>query len=234
LAPFTANTYDRNDPKVDVWIAAQKMLMAPLTFQQEILAQFVDLGSFGVFARAMLLEDGVPVAMPKYVDTMFAVIDTGLKGGKEHDSTGAVIFGRTQYPEPGNLFILDYDAAEVAAGEGMRGFVTKVRRTLAAYQENIRTRMGAFGAIFVEDAASGVQLLNENSSDLIAIDSKLTAAGKSGRAVEVEPILRGGLVRITQTAYDKVVTLKGISRNALLSQLEGFRYGAEPTTSSTA
>jgi hypothetical protein len=222
---FTATTYDRGDPEVDVWIAAQKTLMAPLTFQQEVLAQFVDLGSFGVFSRAMLLEDGVPVDMPKMVDSLFAVVDTGLKGGKEHDATGAIVFGRIQYPEPGALVILDYDAAEVAAGDGVRGFVMKVRRTLMAYQDIIRVRMGVFPPILVEDAASGVQLLNENSPDLVAINSKLTAMGKSGRAVEVEPILRGGLVKITQQAYDKVVTLKGITRNALLSQLEGFRYG---------
>jgi hypothetical protein len=223
--PFTATTYDRNDREVDLWIAAQKKLMAPLTFQQEILAQFVDLGSFGVFSRAMLLENGVPVAIPQYVDSIFAVVDTGLKGGREHDATGAVYFARTRYPAPGALVILGFDAAEVAAGDGVRGFIVRVRRALAGHQERIRTRMGAFGAIFVEDAASGVQLLNENSPDLVGIDSKLTAMGKTGRAVEVEPILRGGLVRITQAAYDTTVTLKGITRNALLSQLEGFRYG---------
>jgi hypothetical protein len=224
-ASFTATTYDRGDPEVDIWIAAQKTLIAPLTFQQEILAQFVDLGSFGVFSRAMLLEDGEPVAMPKMVDSLFAVIDTGLKGGKEHDATGAVIFGRIMSPEPGRLVILDYDAAEVAAGDGVRGFVMQVRRMLMTYEDIIRVRVGSFPPIFVEDAASGVQLLNENSSDLIAIDSKLTVMGKTGRAVEVEPILRGGLVKITQQAYDRTVTLKGITRNALLSQFEGFRYG---------
>jgi hypothetical protein len=209
-----------------VWIAAQKILMAPLTFEQEILARFVDLGAFGVFSRAMLLEGGEPVAMPKVVDSLFAVIDTGLKGGATHDATGAIIFGRIQHPEPGRLIIIDYDAAEVAAGDGVRGFVMKIRRMLAAYQDVIRTRMGvAYPPILVEDAASGVQLLNEKSPDLRAIDSRLTTMGKTGRAIEVEPLLRGGLVRITEAAYDKVVTLKGITRNALLSQLEGFRYG---------
>jgi hypothetical protein len=101
----------------------------------------------------------------------------------------------------------------------------KVRRMLMIYQDSMRVRMGAFPPILVEDAASGVQLLNEKSPDLVAIDSKLTAMGKTGRAIEVEPILRGGLVKITQHAYDKVISLKGITRNALLSQLEGFRYG---------
>jgi hypothetical protein len=60
---------------------------------------------------------------------------------------------------------------------------------------------------------------------LVPIPTNLTAKGKTGRAVDAEPLVRAGLVRLAAPAYPKVVTLKGITRNAFLAQVEGFRFG---------
>ena len=57
------------------------------------------------------------------------------------------------------------------------------------------------------------------------IDSKLTALGKEARALSVSGYYFRGDVKISQYAYDKVVSYRGQTRNHFLSQVCGFRMG---------
>ena len=59
------------------------------------------------------------------------------------------------------------------------------------------------------------------------IDSKLTALGKSERAISVSGYVHQDKVKLSHVAYDKVINYKGVTRNHLLSQVVGFRIGSK-------
>ncbi len=61
--------------------------------------------------------------------------------------------------------------------------------------------------------------------DATAIDSKLTSVGKDERALSVSGYVYRGMVKLTEQAYNRQVTFKGVSRNHLLSQVLSFRPG---------
>jgi len=87
--------------------------------------------------------------------------------------------------------------------------------------------LGSAGA-FIEDKASGMILIQQahrRGWAANAIDSKLTSVGKDERAISVSGYVYRGMVKLCQTAHDRLVTYKGASRNHLLSQIAGFRPG---------
>jgi hypothetical protein len=59
----------------------------PLVFLQEYLAEFVNFSGISFFSRDKLLLDGAPVPYPNGCEYVFAVIDTAVKEGQEHDGT---------------------------------------------------------------------------------------------------------------------------------------------------
>jgi len=58
-----------------------------------------------------------------------------------------------------------------------------------------------------------------------AIESKLTAMGKSERALAASPHVYQNKVKIAQAAHDRVTTYKGTTRNHLEGQVMGFKVG---------
>jgi hypothetical protein len=57
------------------------------------------------------------------------------------------------------------------------------------------------------------------------IDGDLVAAGKDGRAISVSGHFHQEKMKISQYAFDKVVTFKNQSRNHLITQVTSFRIG---------
>lgn len=209
----------------------------PLVYQQEYLAEFVDWSGAAFFAREHLLVDGKPVEPPPRCETIFAVIDTATKTGKEHDGTAVVYFAvvrnhvRAVSAEgtvgpPYHLVILDWDVAQIE-GALLETWLPTVFEHLEHLSRLHKARMGSSGAL-IEDKASGMVLIQQarrRGWPAQAIDSKLTKLGKDERAISVSGYVYRGMVKIARLAYDKTTTYKETSRNHLLGQVVNFRIG---------
>ena len=184
-------------------------------------------GSF--FSEATLLAEGRPIAVPQPVDIVYAVVDTAVKTGKEHDGAGVVFYSRSKLIQP-PLAILDWDLKQIE-GADLMVWLGTLFQYLEQLAKATRARMGVAG-VWIEDKASGMVLLQQAQKDrrygglVHPIDSKLTAMGKTERAINCSPYVHGGQVKITQQAYDRVATYKGHTKNHLLSQVLGFRPGS--------
>ncbi len=183
-------------------------------------------GSF--FSESSLLVDGLPVDWPLYVDTVFAVIDTAVKTGKDHSGLGVVFWGISKHQQTAfPLYLLDWDYTQLE-GAFLETWLPTVFDRLEVLASTCKARLGSSGA-FIEDKSSGMVLLQQGEQKgwpVHAIDSKLTAMGKAERAIDISGHVHAGEVKITEHAYRKVVTFKGVTKNHLLAQILGFRPGS--------
>ena len=197
----------------------------PLVFKQEYLAEFVDWSGVQFFELERLLHNGAPMPFPDKCDSVFAVIDTALKDGKEHDGTAVMFFAIVPHSsEP--LRVLDYDIVSIE-GSLLESWLPTVYQRLEELAGLCGARMGHLGA-FIEDKGSGTILLQQASRrgwPATPIPSDMTAAGKDGRAISVSGYVYRGMVKFTQYMYDKIVTFKGLARNHALVQILGYRIG---------
>lgn len=198
-----------------------------LVYLQEYLAEFVDWGGVAFFSRDSLLVDGLPVAFPDRCDTVFAIIDSATKTGKENDGTGVLYLAYAAKPISGpKLWLLDWDLMQIE-GSLLTSWMPNVFRRLGELAEMVKARLGSSG-VWIEDKASGMVLIQQairNGWPARGIDSKLTSVGKSERAINVSGYVHQGSVKITEEAFNKTSNYKGTVRNHLLSQVVGFRVG---------
>jgi hypothetical protein len=201
-----------------------KQVHHPLIYQQEFEAEFVDLSGVGLFmVERMLQPNRTPWDTPPFVDYVFAVVDSGVKGGVEHDASAVVFFGVKGWGERRTLYILDWEAVELGAANLERWFVGVVTK-LHSYMKTLRITH-AMGPVFVEPAGLGELLIAKFPGDATPIDTALMHRGKDLRALGCEPLVNGGLVRLTRDAYERVSVLKGQRLNHLTAQLGSFRVG---------
>jgi len=219
-APSISNPYVPPDE-----LAEYERTNHPMVFRQEYLAEFVDWSGEAFFSIDKMLVDGLPVAMPTKVDGVYAVIDTAVKGGKEHDGTAVVYFAINKiYGHP--LIILDWDVVQID-GAMLELWLPSVFQRLEDLAKITGARHGNVGA-FIEDAAAGSILIQQGRNrnwPTHAIDSILTSLGKDERAISVSGYYHQGLIKIAEQAYNKNVSFKGQSKNHLLTQLGGYRIG---------
>jgi hypothetical protein len=193
----------------------------PLVFAQEFEAQFVNLAGVGLFDVAAMLNKGEPWEPPQIFDTVFATIDSGVRGGQEHDASAVVYCGLNVMMVPLGLYVLDWEATELGAGD-LELWFAGVGQRLRGY--GTKTRMGSEG-VHVERAGLGEMLLAKADAlgvDAREIPSEIVARGKDLRALAAERYINGGLVRLTPAAANRISKLKGIQRNHLLAQIAGF------------
>src|SRR6202000_879570 len=126
-----------------------------------------------------------PVAHVDKIDTVFAVVDTAVKTGKDNDGTAAVYFG---YSKTGvgafkhHLFILDWDIVQIE-GAMLDAWLPGVFQNLEHLARDHGARMGSLGA-FIEDQQTGsilIQQARKKRWPAQAIDGALTAMGKDER-----------------------------------------------------
>lgn len=185
-------------------------------------------GSF--FLEASLLVDGQPVEMPQRIDTVFAVIDTAIKTGKGHDGTGVIFCALCQTGITHPLTILDWDYVQIEGGS-LEKWLPTIFDRLEELAVECKARMGSAGA-YIEDKGSGMVLLQQAASKewpAQAIDSKLSSMGKTERAMNAEPHVSAGDVKVTRHAYEKVVTYKGSTKNHFLGQVLSFAMDSKDT-----
>jgi hypothetical protein len=210
------------------FLAEEKRKTNPLVYQQEYEALFVDWSGVAFFGEDKLLVDGQPVEYPRACDAVFAVIDTAVKDGRQHDGT-AVAFYSTDRFGVHNLIVLDWDIIQIQ-GAMLETWLPTVFQRLEALAKQCGARMGSIGA-FIEDKASGTVLLQHAANrgwPAEALPSKLTAMGKDERAVSVSGYHYQELAKISRHAYEKQTEYKGVTRNQFIAQVCGFRLGAKP------
>jgi hypothetical protein len=106
-----------------------------------------------------------------------------VRGGQAHDASAAVYVGLNVYLEPRGLFVLDWEAVEVGAGD-IELWFGGVGRWLAGYAE--QSRMGS-GGVYVERAGLGEMLLAKALSG--------SAPKKSSRSLSLAARICGLLPR---------------------------------------
>lgn len=183
-------------------------------------------GSF--FTEASLLVDGQPVADPERYDTVFAVLDTAFKTGKQNDGVGVTYFAFSKIFEP-NVVLLDWDLRQIE-GAMLETWLPTIFQQLEEFSKALKCRHGSIGA-WIEDKASGIVLLQQAEKHqnwpVHPIDSKLTAMGKSERALNISGYVHAGRVKMTKRAYERVVTYKQQTKNHQLAQILSFRPGTK-------
>jgi hypothetical protein len=176
----------------------------------------------------------IPAPTPTKCDRIFAIIDTAIKSGQEHNSTAVVWCSHNTLTEPISTLILDYDICQVegAAQEAWLPSVHIRGEELARQCGAIRGYQGAF----IEDKATGTVLIQQSQNLAkkqgkpplaYPIPSTLTALGKEERALAAAPYVIAGNIKITQPAYNKVKVHKGRSANHLITQITDFRLGSK-------
>lgn len=174
---------------------------------------------------ALLGENGEPIELPDRFDNVFAVVDTALKDGLEHDGTAVIYFGRNRIAGQ-SLVILDWDVIQVEASL-LDAWIPNVNSQLEELAMETRARWGNSG-IWIEDKGSGIALLQQcyrKGLPAEAIQGDLVALGKEGRALAVGKHVFRGHVKISKKAWEKVTLYKNQARNHFLSQVCGFRLG---------
>jgi hypothetical protein len=199
----------------------------PLVWQKEYLADFVSFDGASFFDEQKMLVDGQPVEFPNGCQSIFAVIDTAVKQGKEHDATAVSYWCVTSdHFTDYKLICLDWDLISID-GAMLETWIPTVFHHLEHYAKVCRAVYGSVGA-YIEDAQSGSILLQQcaiRGLPAEALPSELMMAGKDARAINASGPVWCGQVKFSRNAYEKVATFKDVTRNHMLSQISTFRVG---------
>jgi len=197
----------------------------PLVYQQEYRAEFVDFSGVSFFTRDKLLVNGEPVPYPQHCELVFAVIDTSVKGGKEHDGTAVSYWAYS--PRIGiPLICLDWSIIQVDAAL-LETWMPSVYRRLDELKAACHARVGSTG-VWIEDVNSGAVLLQQclNRNWMAeALPTDLVALGKDGRAINAGDAVHQGLVKFSDVAFHQHMPFKEDDMNHMWQQVTGFRIG---------
>lgn len=203
-----------------------KKQFAPDVWLQEYEAEFIDWGGTAILPREAFLVDGSPVQYPRGTFSIFAVIDSAMKDGKEHDGTGVTYFALDPYNEGVALIILDWDYVQIKATT-----TTEWLPGVLAYGEVLAAQCSAlmgFTGAYIEDRGSGTLMLQHGATHgmkVIPIPEKLTSIGKDGRTMLAAGPVANGRVKFSEHAYRKVTTFKQETKNHLLAQVTSYVLG---------
>lgn len=222
---FHAPTHD--NPYLDKdEVAKLKKENHPLVYKQEYLAEFVDWSGVAFFSMDKMLIDDAPVPYPTKCDLVFAIIDSAIKTGTDHDGTAVTYFAYIRAGAAYKLVILDWDLVQIE-GALLETWLPVVLQNCEVLARKCGARAGSGGA-FIEDKASGMILLQQalrKNMPARAIDSKLTSVGKDERAISVSGYVYRGMVKFSDVAFNKTTVYKGTSANHQITQVVGFRVG---------
>lgn len=201
----------------------------PLVYRQEYLAEFVDWSGDAFFSLDNLLFNNLAVELPVRCDYVFATVDTAAKTGKENDGTAVVYWCLDHHSaKPYKLTVIDYDIRQIE-GAMLETWLPVVFQNLENLSKELGARHGSLG-VWIEDKMTGIVLLQNainKHMNAHAIDSRLTALGKSERAIAVSGFVYRNNVKFSDRCRDRLVTYKSVTRNHLEAQVLGFRPGSK-------
>jgi hypothetical protein len=196
----------------------------PLVYAQEYLAEFVDWTGVAFFSPDKWMLNGLPVSVPQQCDGVFAVIDTAIKTGYEHDGTAVVYYAVHKSNPQWKVTILDWDIQKIE-GASLEHWLPSVYVMLDGFAKQYSARAGTLG-VYIEDKGSGTVLVQQargRAWKAHAIDTALTSMGKDERALSVSGYHYQGLCKITDTAFNKVTTYNRRTLNHFAEQVNSFR-----------
>ncbi|MCO4880248.1 hypothetical protein [Paraburkholderia caribensis] len=204
------------------YLKMQQRFKHPLSFRQEYLAEFVDWSGTALFSFPAPCDDA-----PR-LTTVFAVLDSAVKGGLEHDGTAVMYFGWREHVLPGQprLVVLDYEVMQLDAVVIKSLFPAIIDRAIELCRQH--SAVMGFQGLYVEDKASGPILIQEAQlvgMPVSAINSKYTAVGKDARAMAIVNVVSSGEVGWCPYAFNKQVQFKGETANHALRQVVKYRIG---------
>ena len=177
---FHAPTYQNPYIPVDE-IETMRKSLNPLVFRQEVLAEFIDWRGVAFFTLANMLVDDKPIPDPTICELVYAVIDTGMKSGKEFDGTAVTYFGSSvMIPVNYPLIILDWHILSID-GNMLEVWLPTVFKRL----EELAEQCGAMNkkcAVFIEGKGSGTVLIQQAQSrglNAHPIERRLRRLGKT-------------------------------------------------------
>ena len=198
----------------------------PRVFRQEFLAEFVDWSTESLFDMSKWLIDDQPVDYPKMCEAVFAVMDTAVKGGQEHDGTAVVYYAIDTRPGMQRMTILDWDVVQID-GALLESYMPSVFDRLNQLTTQCVAVNGNIGT-YIEDASMGSILLQKGQSlgwPVNKIESVLTSKGKDERAIMASGYHYQGMCKISRYAYEKTVSFKRETANHLHKQVSRFHIG---------
>jgi len=173
------------------------------------------------FMQDALLVDGAPVDWPTKCDMVFAVMDTALKDGAEHDGTAVAFYAKSNRGEI-PLVILDWDVIQIKASV-LETFLPTIQSRLEYMAMKTGARQGSIGTL-IEDKGSGTVLL-QKTERTHPLPETLVSLGKEGRALTISAHVYSGKVKLSRHAFEKVTFYRDEHKNHFLSQVCGFRLG---------
>jgi len=197
----------------------------PLVYRQEYLAEFVDFRGEAFFSLDKMLVNDEPVETPQNVHSVFAVLDTAVKEGKEHDGTAVIYCAFSPY-HGFPLVILDWDIIQIE-GALLETWLPGVYDNLNLWAKDCNSLNGHSGC-HIEDKGSGMVLLQQAKRrgwPAHPISTKLTSLGKDERAINISGYIHRGMVKFSKYAHDKAIRYKGAEMNHMLNQIVSFRPG---------
>ena len=216
---------------IGIWLERREQELAdlknhndPMVYAQEYLAEFVDWAGVGFFSPDKWMVNSMPVGAPQRCDAVFAVIDTAIKTGYEHDGTAVVFYAIDNTNPNWKLTILDWDIQKIE-GALLERWLPSVYQLLEHFSKQCGARRGALG-VFIEDKGSGTVLLQQarNRGWLAhGIDTALTSMGKDERALNVSSYHYRGWCKISEAAFTKVTTYNRRTMNHFTEQVNSFR-----------
>jgi hypothetical protein len=198
----------------------------PLVYAQEYMAEFVDWSGEAFFSQNNMLTEGKPEPFPSRCMYVYATLDTAVKTGKENDGTGVIYWAYEQLGHERWLKIIDYEYLQIE-GSLLELWLPVVYRNLDEYATQCGARMGSRGCL-IEDKGSGsilIQQARRRDLPVAELPQKLTQLGKSERAINASGYVYRGMVKILETAFNRIVTFKQVTKNHMLGQVMGFRVG---------
>ncbi|WP_109482482.1 hypothetical protein [Paraburkholderia sp. C35] len=198
----------------------------PLVYAQEYKAEFVSWAGQSLISLDKMTIDGKGVGLPQHVAYVFAVIDTAMKDGAEHDGTAVVWCARNQYGTGAPLTILDWEIVQINS-DMLETWMPHVFNRLGYWRDACKAQYPN-PQTFIEDKGAGIALLQHGERvgwPVMPIDSVFTAAGKDARAVMASSHVWRGDVKIHALALEKTVSYKGVTKNHLVSQVCGYVLG---------
>jgi len=172
------------------------------------------------------LVNGQPVATPKKIDAVFAVIDLAMRlhpadGGFAVTYVGVCETG-IAYP----LTVLDWHLSPTDARLLETGLSTVAER-LDALATECQARYGSAG-MFIKATGVGAILMQHGVRQglhIREIDSELTEMGRAELVVHTSTPVHYGRVKFSSHAYEKIVAYEGVPKNHLFNQVVTYAIG---------
>jgi hypothetical protein len=197
-------------------------------------ASFFDIATLLLKIEKDGLTTYEPAPMPTRCDTIFAIVDTAIKSGQEHNSTAVTFCSYNSLTRPIKTLIVDWDIVQIE-GADQAEWLPSVHARGEELAALCGARYGYSGAV-IEDKATGTVLIQQSQNEARklgraalarAIDSKLTAMGKEERAIAAAPYIIAGEVKFAAPAFEKTKVHKGVSANHQAKQITDFRLGSK-------